>query len=267
MIWKLVSNLYFFLVPMLLFMQSEATEPVFLISELSSVSIDKTTLLQNDSIHQLNFTYADRKRGFKPYIAPSLLIAGGTALHFSDAKYQFNNWVSENFNYNGNFDDYLRFAPLAAVYSLNALGIKGKNNFGNLTAISIKSFLLNDLIVYTLKRTVNEPRPGGDPHSFPSGHTSVAFAFAQIMHHEFGEQSIWYSVGAYSAATTVGLMRIAKGAHWASDVLVGAGIGMLSTELVYLTHQYKWDWEHIKNFDIFPFSIGQQKGLTVVYNF
>ncbi len=267
MIRKLVSHFCFVIILMTFFLRSGASEFVFRGADVSSIVIHKTSLLQNDSIHQLNFRYADKKRGFKPYIAPTLLIAGGTALHFSDAKYQFNDWVQDNFHYNGNVDDYLRFAPLVAVYSLNALGIKGKNNFGNLTAISVKSFLLNDLIVYSLKRAVNEPRPGGDPHSFPSGHTSVAFAFAQIMHHEFGEQSIWYSVGAYSAAATVGLMRIAKGAHWASDVLVGAGIGMLSTELVYLTHQYKWDWEHIKNFDIFPFSFGNQKGLTMVYHF
>ena len=256
-----------FITLLIAFLQSHASVPTEVLEEKPKAFLNETYLLHNDSIHQLNFRYADKKRGFKPYIAPTLLIAGGTALHFSDAKYRFNDWVDENFSYEGNIDDYLRYAPLAAVYSLNAMGIKGKNNFGNLTAISIKSFILNDLIVYTLKRVVDEPRPGGDPHSFPSGHTSVAFAFAQIMHHEFGEQSIWYSVGAYSAATTVGIMRITKGAHWASDVLVGAGIGMLSTELVYLTHQYKWDWEHLKNFDIFPFSKGRQKGLTLVYKF
>ncbi|WP_167613521.1 phosphatase PAP2 family protein [Maribellus sediminis] len=252
---------------MIFSLSTYAGNPLRTLDPALNCSLEKVSLFHNDSIHNLNFKYTDRKRGFKPYIAPTVLIASGTALHFSDAKYQFNDWVQENFRYEGSLDDYLRFAPLAAVYSLNAVGVKGKNNFGNLTAISIKSFVLNDLIVYSLKKAVNEERPSGGTHSFPSGHTSVVFAFAQIMHHEYGEQSVWYSVGAYSCAATVGVMRIAKGAHWASDVLAGAGIGMLSTELVYLTHQYKWDWAHIKQFDIFPFSVGPQKGLTVVYNF
>lgn len=221
----------------------------------------------NDSIHQLNFKYADRKRGIKPFIAPAILIGTGTVLHFSDAKYDFNDWIQGNFAYSGKLDDYLQYAPIVAVYGLNMMGVKGKNNYGNLTAITVKSFLLNDLITYTLKRKVDETRPSGGPHSFPSGHTSAVFAMAQIVHHEFGEQSIWFSVGAYSCAASVGIMRMTKGAHWISDVLVGAGIGMLSTELVYLTHQYKWDREHVKNFDIFPWSAGEQKGLTLVYNF
>ncbi len=234
---------------------------------LRNTTFSKRIYFHNDSIHQLNFRYADRERGLKPFIAPVILVASGTAFHFSDAKHDLNDWIGEKFSYSGNADDYLRFAPLAAVYGLNALGIKGKNNFGNVTAIAVKSFLLNDMLTYTLKRSVDSERPNGDPHSFPSGHTSVVFAMAQIVHHEFGGQSIWYSVGAYSSAATVGFMRMAKGAHWASDVMVGAGIGMLATELVYLTHQYKWDWGHVKNFDIFPFSFGQQKGLTLVYTF
>jgi membrane-associated phospholipid phosphatase len=45
---------------------------------------------------------------------------------------------------------------------------------------------------------------------------------------------------------------LSKNAHWISDVVAGAGFGILSTELVYLTHQYKWDNEHIKNFRYFP---------------
>lgn len=233
----------------------------------ATVLKSNTLSLHNDSAHQLNFRYADRKRGIKPYLAPALLIGTGTALHFSDLKYQFNDWIHSNILYSGHVDDYLRYAPLAAVYGLNIFGVKGNNNYGNVTAIAIKSFLLNDFITYSLKSQVNATRPNGDGHSFPSGHTSTVFAMAQIVHHEFGEKSIWYSVGAYSCAATVGIMRVAKGAHWASDVLAGAGIGMLSTELIYLTHQYKWDWEHVKQFDIFPFSFGQQKGLSLVYTF
>jgi membrane-associated phospholipid phosphatase len=224
--------------------------------------------LHNDSIHRINFRYKDRKRGIKPFIAPTLLIATGTALHFStEAKENFQDWIQEKTNYTGHVEDYLQYVPGVAVYALNAFGVKGKNNFGNRTAIVIKSLLINELIVSHLKTGVNEERPNGGDHSFPSGHTSVAFALAQFMHHEFGDRSVWYSIGAYSSATTVGVLRVAGNAHWISDVVAGAGFGMLSTELVYLTHQYKWDNEHIKNFDIFPWRTKRQSGLTMVYTF
>ena len=238
------------------------------INSFSLINAEYNLSFHNDSIHKLNFRYPDKRRGLKPYIAPTLLIAGGTALHFStNAKENFQNWMQDNFSYSGNADDYLQYAPLATVYALNVFGIKGTNNFGNRTALALKSILLNDMIVSNLKRWAGVERPNGGNHSFPSGHTSFAFAMAHFMHHEFGEKSVWYSVGAYSCAATVGIMRVAKNAHWVSDVLAGAGFGMLSTELVYLTHQYKWDNKHIKRFDIFPFSIGKQKGVTLVYTF
>jgi membrane-associated phospholipid phosphatase len=221
-----------------------------------------------DSIHQFNFRYKDRRRGIQPFIAPTLLIATGTALHFStDLKVNFQDWRQTNFTYSGSIDDYIQYAPGVAVYALNAFGVKGKNNFGNRTAIVVKSLLLNDLMVHSLKSWIDSDRPNGEPRSFPSGHTSVAFALAHFMHKEFGERSIWYSIGAYSCATTVGMMRVAKNAHWISDVLAGAGFGILSTEFVYLTHLYKWDNEHIRNFDIFPWRSNRQNGLTVVYTF
>ena len=113
-----------------------AGNPLRTLDPALNCSLEKVSLFHNDSVHSLNFKYADRKRGLKPYIAPAVLIASGTALHFSDSKYRFNDWVQDNFRYEGSLDDYLRYAPLAAVYGLNAIGIKGKNNFGNLTAIS-----------------------------------------------------------------------------------------------------------------------------------
>lgn len=253
---------------------SQANEPAK-IEKLKNCEIVKESCftnikfnLHNDSIHKFNFRYHDKKRGLKPYIAPAILISAGTALHFStDAKVNFQDWVQGNFVYSGDVDDYIQFAPLVAVYSLNAFGVKGKNNFGNRTALALKIFLLNDFIVSGLKTWTDETRPNGTPRSFPSGHTSFAFAMAHFMHKEYGELSAWYSVGAYSCAAAVGIMRVAKNAHWISDVVAGAGIGILSTELVYLTHLYKWDSEHLRNFDIFPFNVGKQKGLTLVYNF
>lgn len=229
---------------------------------------EKAFCFHNDSIHKLNFRYADKKRGIKPYIIPAVLISSGTVLHFmTNAKEQFRDFAQDNFPYHGHFDDYAQYAPLATVYVLNALGIKGKNNFGNRTALALKSILLNEIIVTNLKTWTHVQRPTGDARSFPSGHTSFAFAMARFMDKEYREVSPWISVGAYSCAATVGLMRVAKNAHWISDVVAGAGIGMLSTELVYLTHQYKWDNEHLKRWDIFPFQMGNQKGVTMVYRF
>ena len=244
------------------------TEKDFFIDNQFSPSNSNYYFFHQDSIHRLNFRYSDKKRGLKPWIAPILLMSSGTALHFATTtKNKTREFMQENLAYRGRVDDYLQYAPGVAVYAFNALGIKGKNNFGNSTALMVKSFLLNGLITDRLKYWINEPRPNGGVRSFPSGHTSKAFMFAHFMHKEYGDLSPWYSIGAYSVATTVGYMRVAKSAHWISDVLMGAGIGIFSTELVYLTHQYKWDNQHMKRFDIFPFQLGNQKGVTVVYNF
>ena len=138
-------------------------------------------------------------------------------------------------------DDYLQFAPIVAVYGLNLAGVKGKNDMVNRTALLIKTELLVSILTYSLKKITIEPRPDSGTHnSFPSGHTAQAFAAATFMAKEYGEKNIWYSIGAYSMATTVGVMRVMNNRHWVSDVLVGAGIGILSTNLVYLTHQYRW---------------------------
>lgn len=149
-----------------------------------------------------------------------------------------NEWMPK---YRNHVDDYLQYAPIAAVYGLNVFGIKGKNNFGNRTALLIKSELLVGVLTYSLKKITAVPRPDtGEPTSFPSGHTAQAFAAATFMAKEYGHKSIWYSIGAYTVATGIGTMRVMNNRHWISDVLVGAGVGILSTNLVYLTHQYKW---------------------------
>lgn len=138
-------------------------------------------------------------------------------------------------------DDYLQHAPIVVVYGLNWLGVEGKNDFANRTAILIKSELMVGILTFSLKRITAVPRPDTkELTSFPSGHTAQAFAAATFMAKEYGHKSIAYSVAAYTVATGVGAMRIMNNRHWFSDVLVGAGMGILSTNLAYLTHQYRW---------------------------
>lgn len=147
----------------------------------------------------------------------------------------------ESPQFHTNVDDYLQYAPIVGVYALNAFGIKGKNDFANRTALLIKSELFMMAMVLPLKKFTSVPRPDtGEPNSFPSGHTAQAFAAATFLHKEYGKEHPGYSVLAYGSATAVGELRIMNNRHWVSDVLVGAGIGILATNLAYLTHQYKW---------------------------
>lgn len=63
--------------------------------------------------------------------------------------------------------------------------------------------------------------------SFPSGHTTVAFAAATVFALEYYNKP-WVGVLTYSAATLIGLSRITENKHWATDVLTGAAVGFLA---------------------------------------
>ncbi len=149
--------------------------------------------------------------------------------------------------YDAHIDDFLQYAPAVAVYGLNIAGVKGKNPVMEETFLLLKSELLMSVVIYTLKTTTGQTRPDNSSNnSFPSGHTAQAFVAATFLHKEYGHKSIWYSIGGYATATAVGSMRVLGNRHWMSDVLIGAGIGILSTELVYATHQYKWSKRKVK---------------------
>ncbi|HEY9225602.1 MAG TPA: phosphatase PAP2 family protein [Gemmatimonadaceae bacterium] len=72
----------------------------------------------------------------------------------------------------------------------------------------------------------------GDWTSFPSGHTSTAFAAAAAVTNEttrWWPKSTWI-VGPlmYGGAAAVGLSRMYHSKHWGSDVVIGAAIGTFS---------------------------------------
>jgi PAP2 superfamily len=136
-------------------------------------------------------------------------------------------------------DDYLEFAPLIAVYGLDIAGIKGKNSVIDQTAMVLITSGITTAMVSTLKSHTNRLRPDGSAYnSFPSGHTATAFAAAELLHQEFKGQSPWYGYTGYAVAMTTGILRMYNNKHWLSDVVAGAGFGMLSTKLTYLIYPY-----------------------------
>jgi membrane-associated phospholipid phosphatase len=74
--------------------------------------------------------------------------------------------------------------------------------------------------------------------SFPSGHTTVAFAAATVFAMEYKDRPL-VPIIAYSAATLIGLSRITENKHWATDVLAGAALGYLTgRQVVNNYHRY-----------------------------
>lgn len=78
-------------------------------------------------------------------------------------------------------------------------------------------------ITYFLKATINNKRPNGGPHSFPSGHTSAAFSPASFLWYRYGA---WYGAPAFILASYVGYSRVHANKHWVKDVLAGAALGI-----------------------------------------
>ncbi len=73
--------------------------------------------------------------------------------------------------------------------------------------------------------------------SFPSGHATAAFATATLVTlemHRWWPRSTWYVAPVmFGGATLVGVARLYTNAHWASDVIMGAGVGTFTALKVY----------------------------------
>lgn len=161
------------------------------------------------------------------------LITGGLLVKSEDDHFRSlrNDYLPE---FRHHADDYLQYLPAAVMLGMKLGGVESRSSWGRMLTSDMFSALLMGSVVYSLKQTTHVMRPdGSNNHSFPSGHTATAFMTATMLTKEYGHKSPWIGIGAYSAATTTGLMRMANNKHWLSDVLTGAGIGILSTELGY----------------------------------
>ena len=100
-----------------------------------------------------------------------------------------------------------------------------------LTALAFGAAVTN----LTIKPLITRPRPwvvmedfvclvtSSDPNSFPSGHTTAAFAFGVALF--LTVRPKWAKAAALTAAALMGLSRLYVGVHFPTDVLAGAVIG------------------------------------------
>jgi hypothetical protein len=203
------------------------------------ISMDTSIIRTKNSIHEALKKMSDGRRRVRSLIIPGVLITYGFISLGNDGLKDLNEEVkeevwSEHPHQLRHFDNFLQFAPAISVYALNAAGIHGKNNLRDRTMIYLLSNVMANGIFFSLKKITRQLRPDGSSYtSFPSGHTAEAFASAEFLHQEYKDVSPWYGVAGYAMAATVGYLRMYNNKHWLSDVIAGAGLGIVSTKVSY----------------------------------
>ncbi|MBN9380621.1 MAG: phosphatase PAP2 family protein [Chitinophagaceae bacterium] len=213
-------------------------------SMIREVSVTPISARLHDTVpnqHRLDWSIPEYRKPFpvQKFLLPTALVAYGFAgLHVSGLQHLNKTVKDEIYDDRPHaplhLDNYLMFVPAAAVYGLNAAGIKGKHNFKDRTILLLMSQLFTNSAVFALKGQTRVLRPDGSAYnSFPSGHTAVAFANAEFMRLEYKDVSPWYGVAGYAAATATGVLRMYNNKHWLNDVVAGAGFGIAGTRLAY----------------------------------
>ncbi len=114
--------------------------------------------------------------------------------------------------------------------------------FSQIGSQAVAALAGSHVLVHILKKSFGRQRPYlacdnlfvvEDPlidNSFPSGHSTAIFSVATVIALTFP----WLAIIAFPLALTVGLSRIYLGLHYPSDVIVGAGIGVIFAEFAHL---------------------------------
>jgi len=211
-------------------------------------------------------------------IIPSLLIGYGIigleSHTLRDINFEVKEEVNEHIDRKFTIDDFAQYAPMLSVYSLNSMGVQGYHDFGGRTMVLSTAYLIMGVTVNGLKKLTHIQRPDGSTYnSFPSGHTATAFMGAEFLRQEYSDVSIWYGVAGYLVAAGTGAFRIYNDRHWLTDVLAGAGIGILSTKIAYwLTPTFTEDIAHNEstgriNGIVMPFYNAQGYGVGMSVKF
>ena len=100
--------------------------------------------------------------------------------------------------------------------------ISGDSKMEQVGSHLLRAQAMNGILTGIMKTTINRKRPNGHDFSYPSGHTSAAFAAAGVVYYDLGMK---YGIPAYLTAGYVGLSRLQENKHYFTDILAGAVLG------------------------------------------
>ena len=181
---------------------------------------------------------------FGQIAAPALLTTTGTVISATQWLHNqidgnIHTWTQLDGHARFEAENVLQYVPISSVLILKAAGLESKHNWRDLVCLGSGAALLNVALSNSLKYIYRAERPyPGIYNSFPSGHTITAFFGAEMLRREYGEEYPGIAIAGYTVATSVGLLRMYNNRHWASDVLAGAGLGILCTSLMYWLAPY-----------------------------
>ncbi len=127
--------------------------------------------------------------------------------------------------YIGNF--YLNLGASFATYAVGRAS--GNARIAILGADLVRAQIVAQATTQGIKYVAGRNRPDGTDRSFPSGHTSSAFATATVLQRHFGWKA---GIPAYALASYVGASRLNANKHYLSDVAFGAALGMIAGRTV-----------------------------------
>lgn len=186
----------------------------------------------------------DHSFGWRQTIAPAALVTTGSIITASpwlhtQLDMSIHDWSQRDNHPRFEAENVIQYAPLGSILILKACGVHSKHNWRDLVSLGVGSGLLSLAISHGIKHTTRVERPyEGVFNSFPSGHTTTAFMGAEMLRREYGEEYPGIAIAGYTVATGIGLLRIYNNRHWVSDVVAGAGIGILSTSIMYWLAPY-----------------------------
>lgn len=133
---------------------------------------------------------------------------------------QKNRFMSEDLSH---FGDIMGQLVPNLLYIGSQYFFENKSEGSRRIKVMAKSTFYAGLTTMILKGVVGQKRPNSENRlSFPSGHTTTAFAFASVV---ASEHDWYWGTSAYALATIVGLSRVQDNAHYIHDVVMGATIG------------------------------------------
>jgi membrane-associated phospholipid phosphatase len=116
---------------------------------------------------------------------------------------------------------------------LATYGVGKSSGNGKLSMVGrdiVRAQIVSQSIAQVVKFTVQRERPdASNSQSFPSGHAASAFATAGVLQRHYGWK---LGVPSYAFGSYVALARMAWNRHHASDVVMGAGLGIASARTV-----------------------------------